>query len=566
MHEKVLYINLFKILVNENKIIGDFLSSNALQKKVLKKVLDLGIDFINGKTRNNRVIHYKSIKELQQIVSKFDDYNSSYSTEESFELLKEIGKYSISQSDLGYIAFPDSGNALPAMMAEIYSKFLNQNLSGVDRSAPIATFIEIQLIEWLRGLVGYESKRFEDIKSLAEVSGMCTTGGHMSNHIAIMGALNEKFPEIKRIGLTKLGKTPKIILADAISHYSFSSAMHHLGLGQKNILVAKTKDDFTTDFDDVEKLIKKYNKRDEIFMIVAVAGNSRTSSIDNLEKFAEISCKYKIWLHVDACHGGSLLFSKRLKEKYLKGIEKADSISIDPHKGMFVTYPSSYVLFKERDILVHFTRYEEKVRNGSSWDLGYITPFYGSRGFESLKLWFLIKTFGKSYLEEIVEKRERDAKFIAKKISETNKFVLLNDMELYRLAFVFIPRQVKNLLQHENLDESKKKSVKDCIDYFSHRLNQDLYEDGRLILDEFKLSDLANRVGLDLGMEKYCVMSISIGNPLLTEEVLRKNVKYLSNRAKLYEKKYFMEITKIISGKEYIKKKENIHYGPAGWT
>lgn len=549
-----------------NSIDKNFLVDSDEQRKLFKKVIDKGFDFVNGKIRGNKAINYKSIPELQEIVSNFDDTKSSLSKDQILEILDDVGNLSVSQSDLGYIAFPDSGNAVPAMMAEIYSKFLNQNLTGVDRSAPLATFMEIQLIEWLRGLIGYESKPFKDINSLSEVSGMCTTGGHMSNHIAIMSALNEKFPEVKQNGLTKLGKTPKIILADAISHYSFSSAMHHLGLGQENILKAKSTERFTTDIEDVKKIIKENNQNDEIFMIVAVAGNSRTSSIDSISELSKVCRDNNIWLHVDACHGGSLLFSQKLKEKYLSGIELADSVSIDPHKGMFVTYPLSYVLFKKRDILTHFTRYEEKVRSGDSWELGYITPFYGSRGFESFKLWLMIKSFGIEYLAEIVEEREKNAKMITEFLVQTKLFSLFNKMELYRLVFIFLPENIKSLWRGVDLKDTVKDNLKKCIDSYTHKLNQLLYEEGEVVLDEFKLPDISNSSNLNLTSEKFGVMSISIGNPLFNKEILENNVQHIEKCAKILEENYRKDILNILEGSNFIEDEEEVHYGPAGWN
>ncbi|MFA6250437.1 MAG: pyridoxal-dependent decarboxylase, partial [Candidatus Shapirobacteria bacterium] len=304
------------------------------QQKILKKTVDLGLDFINGKARNNKVINYKTPLEIKLLMDQPIPL-SSQKYSESIKILETIGKYSISQSDLNYIAFPDSGNSLAGMMGEIYSKFLNQNLVAYDRSAPIATIIEIQLIEWLRQLIGYDYKKISEINNLSEVSGMWTTGGHMSNHIAILTALNHKYPTLKTSGLPSLSITPKIVVAGNISHYSIASAAHHLGLGNDCLINCLSNPDFTTNCDDLIQILESRQKQNDVFLVIGVAGNTRTSSIDNLKKIAQICSRFGVWFHVDACHGGSLLFSPKLKRLFLDGIELADSVSLDPHKGMF---------------------------------------------------------------------------------------------------------------------------------------------------------------------------------------------------------------------------------------
>lgn len=541
-----------------------FFGSDAQEDTtILHKAINLGIDFQYGKTRNGKVLNYKSIEELKELASESLPQTPS-NMSDIFNAVEKAGKYSIAQSDLRYIAFPDSANSIAALVGDIYSKFLNQNLIAVDRSAPLATFIEIQVIEWLRELVGYESKPLTHIESLSEVSGMCTTGGHMSNHIAIMTALNDKYPEVKHLGICALKQAPKIILAGDISHYSFSSAMHHLGLGQDNIISIKSSSEFTTDSTDLANVLEKSKESNDVFMVVCVAGNSRTSSIDNIEKIAQICQKYGVWLHVDACHGGSLLFSNYLKYRDLKGIHLADSVSIDPHKGMFVTYPLSYILFKKRDALVHFTRYEKSVRDGSAWDLGYITPFYGSRGFESMKLWLLIKHIGIQNLAKIVEQRDKNAKYAAELLNETGMFQIFHEMTFYRIVFVYFPDILKKAILNNIISDNIRVELKKCIDYYTHLLNDSIYKDGDITTDEFKLLDLNNETGLNETSDRFYVSSVTIANPLLTNEIILHNIEQLYSYAHKYEQAYIKDFNSIITGNNFSFGADSAT-GPASW-
>lgn len=545
-----------------------FIIPSKKQKNLIKKTLDLSFSFFDGTLRNNKFLRYKSAEYFRKKLDCPLPKNTR-KIEDSLKDLRSIGKYSIAQFDLNYLSFPDSGNSLVSMMGTIFSKFLNQNLIGFDRSAPIATFVEIQLIEWLRELIGYKSKPLKDIESLSDVSGMWTTGGHMSNHIAILAALNKKFPEIKQKGISNLKFSPVILLSKKISHYSIEAAAHHLGLGKNSIIDIPVYEDFTTNCSKVKEIIESLPKNKKPFMIVSVAGNTRTSSIDDLLGISKICQKYNIWNHVDACHGGSLFFSNRLKKKYLKGINLSDSVTIDPHKGLFVTYPSSYVLFKDRKTLTTFSRYEKECYEGNVWDLGFITPFFGSRGFESLNLWLFIKSIGKKGLEETVEYREKIARYAEKLVLESGFFVTLNKMDFYRMAFIFCPKIIHEYIQKygSSFSNIQIQKIRNLIDNVNHKINQCLYESGKLCLDEYKLHDVGNVVGLGTD-DRFTVFAITIGNPLYTEKSIKHSLSILFKESRKEKKRMIEKFFKIIrsncdSYDEY--KNKNLPFGPAGW-
>lgn len=547
-----------------NKI--NFFDGNQYQvNKLFHDAVDLGIEFVNGNLRDDKILNYKSAEEIKSWFTQSVP-QSGVSYDELFEDLAWIGKYSISQSDIRYLSFPDSGNSIAAMIGDIFSKFLNQNMIAFDRSAPISTFVEIQLLEWLRELVGYEFKSVAEIKSLSEVGGMITTGGHMSNHIAMLAALTHKFPETKKRGLASLEITPKIAYSSKIGHYSHIVAAHHLGIGMENFVDINSTDEYKTDVESLGKILEEDRKgKNEIFYVICVAGNCRTCNIDDIKGVAEVCNEFGIWLHVDACHGGSLIFSEKLKKKYLESLEFADSISLDPHKGLFVTYPSSAVLFKKRDSLVAFSRYYEKeTRDGSSWDLGYITPFFGSRGHESLKLWSAIKTIGKDGLSTILEDRFEVALKLHKYIKSLEYFVMLNDVDIYRMAFIYYPMEIRNKVNNFDLSTEVKLEIKKTIDMYTHKINKEIYEEGELCLDEFKLLDIGNDTDLNLSEEKFYVMSLTVGNPLLKEDMLPEIMKPLLDKCELYRLELFQKIEEIISKNLKVNEISN-PTGPAGW-
>ncbi len=229
-------------------------------------------------------------------------------------------------------------------------------------------------------------------------------------------------------------------MAGAIAHYSHSDAAFHLGLGWDAVISVGAEDGFTTDPDAVDRLLSDPPAGRKPFMVVGVAGNCRTTGLDDLAALGEVCRKHGVWFHVDACHGGSLIFNERLRELHLRGIELSDSVSLDPHKGLFTPYPSSYVVFREREILTQFSRHQGAVMEDDCWDLGLITPFLGSRGFESLPTWMLLRHVGTRTLGALVESRQALVRYLERRLDETGLFVRLNDVDFYRLAFVFCRR------------------------------------------------------------------------------------------------------------------------------
>lgn len=476
------------------------------QKKFLYDVLNLSIEFLDGTIRENKVLQYKTTNIIKSHFTSGIPMETT-SLEELYKELSFIAENSIAQSDHKFLAFPDSAGSVATYAADIFTSFLNQNLIAIDRSAPVATFIETQLIAWLRALIGYSNSEPNEVETLSQLGGMWTSGGSMSNHIAVLAALINKFPNVLETGLYGLKKRPVMLLAKGIAHYSFLNAAKSLGLGEDGIVWLGTDGDYTTDIDSLTMALEELSDDVEPFLVVAVAGNCRTSDIDSIANIADICTKKKIWLHVDACHGGSLLFSDTLRKRLL-GIQQADSVTIDPHKGLFVTYSSSYILFKETSVMNKFCRYPEKVCDPSNFDIGLITPFYGSRGFDSLKLWLMIKHLGKEEIGRYVEQRDKIYHELCKRLEETTFFVFFNNPQFYRSAFVFFPKIVKAKCEELMLDKS---DIIKIIEKYTIIYSDTLYQRGEVVFDLFKLNDFGNKLGFGTQLQ-YHVIGMSVGH------------------------------------------------------
>lgn len=496
-------------------------ASTETEKQILRECLEIGVDFVSNNKR--RVLDYFPEDQLRARFTDPIPTEGKNLNEIVGEFKDKILSGSIRQFSQNYLAFPDSGNAISALAAEILIAFTNQNLIATTKSAPTATFAEMQVIQWLRQLIGFEGAADLPASALS-VGGMITPGGTLANATALLVARCKAFPNSRKQGLYTSQIQPILIIAaDTLYHYSHIASFWWLGLGEENIVFVKALDDFRLDSTDLDKKLSKYNngKTSKVIAVVAQAGDSRTTTIEDFKKIVTITKKHNVWLHVDACHGGVLLFSKKHRQS-MEGIEEAHSISIDPHKGLGIPYPSSAVLFRDADDCELISKSTDiTIQKGSS-DLGQITPFFGSRPFDSLKLWFLIKHLGTEGIGALVEYRYELAQKWADSIKSSRFFESLNEVKLNSVVFSVSPKKIQKW--HLNL-----LSDQEVIGKINKLIHDSVYQEGYLCIHNFDIVDMAKKIVPE--KSKLRVLGVTFGNPYTTAADFPEYIAYLDQKA-----------------------------------
>jgi aromatic-L-amino-acid/L-tryptophan decarboxylase len=297
---------------------------------VWKKTIDYANGFIN-ELPHNPGFSYGNFEKLAAM--KIGE--SGKPIENILEVLKTevdaIGINSASGKHMGFI--PGGGlwaSALADMLSDITNKY-----SGIAFSGPGSVKIENDVIQWLVSVVGYPSKAY----------GNLTSGGSIANLIAVKAARD--FHEINSTNVRNA-----VIYFGEQTHHSVYKALNTTGLHEAVLRKVPLTDQFQINTQELKQQISEDLASGlKPFLVVASAGTTDTGAVDPLDELADICTLYGAWFHVDAAYGGFFMLVDEMKEK-LKGIERSDSVVLDPHKTLFLPFGSGAVLLRDRKALL----------------------------------------------------------------------------------------------------------------------------------------------------------------------------------------------------------------------
>jgi len=314
--------------------------------------------------------------------------------------------------------------------ADALSSMLNQN-AGAWRNGPTSAMIEARVIRWLCDLLNYDQKSF----------GTLASGGSEANLIALKCARDSVAAEIVDRGVRK-APGDLVIYASDQCHFSIDKSADILGLGREGVRKIPTDDRFHISLEMLRDAIAR--DRDAGLVpccVVGVAGTTSSGAIDPLEELAVIARDNGCWYHVDAAYGGPLAFSSQHRDK-LSGIERADSITFDPHKWMFVPFSCGATLVRDGGHVLRksFDMTPEYLKDGAEVEFDFFRyGQMGTRRFNSLKLWMALKFMGREGYARTVERQIELTKYLAKQLDALGDFKRVGEVETAVCCFRFVP-------------------------------------------------------------------------------------------------------------------------------
>ncbi|MDX1684237.1 MAG: aminotransferase class V-fold PLP-dependent enzyme [Saprospiraceae bacterium] len=337
-----------------------------------------------------------------------------------------------------FFGFVNGSGTMIGTLAEALSSAVNMNQGGW-KASPSATEIERRTIKWIAEMIGYHS----------DSGGLITSGGTMANMTALETALRNLAPyDTSHHGLQKEGfdQQFKVYMSDHEGHVSIVRVTDLLNLGRKCIQRIKSNSDFSMNSMDLERQIKEDISNGNIpLCVVAQVGSINVGVIDPLEEIGRICQKYKIWFHADGACGalGAMLPEK--KDQY-RGMEMADSVTLDPHKWLYIPYECGCVLVKDKEKLRRAFSLSAPYLRGSiprSYD-GENFWEYGpqmSRGFKALKLWMSLKYFGVNGYRRLLYQNVRCVEHLDQMVRRSDDFQELHKPNLLMYCFRYAPQE-----------------------------------------------------------------------------------------------------------------------------
>ena len=326
----------------------------------------------------------------------------------------------------GYVQAP--GSAIAAF-ADLLASTLNANLTAW-RSAPAAVEIERLTIDWVKQIVGFDPN----------AAGLFVSGGSMANFAALATARQKKKPA---------GRQPLRIYASTETHHSIAKAAMLLGIGSENVCAISVDDRFKLRLDDlVAKITADRVAGCLPFCVVGNAGTVNTGACDPLADIRRVADQFGLWMHVDASYGGFGVLAESAQPLFA-GMGEADSISLDPHKWLYLPVDCGCVLYRDAELaratFAHDADYTRVI--GEEADEAFAFWDYGpelSRRFRALKVWMLIKLVGMPALAASIEKDLACARHLEKLVRASDDFEMLAPVELSIFCFRHVPLQLRD--------------------------------------------------------------------------------------------------------------------------
>lgn len=358
---------------------------------------------------------------------------------DQFAALAALGRKNGHPRMLGYV---QSSGSFAGVAADLLASALNQNVTSW-RSAPSATAMEHQVIDWLKAMSGFAPSS----------GGILVSGGSMANFAAMAVALRASTDvDINQVGVAGLAGKPRIY-GSAMTHMSIAKAAAMLGIGRDAVQIIPVGADFRMDADALRRRLAA----DRAFgfrpaCVVGNAGDVNTGAIDPLDAIADVCVDAGVWFHVDGSYGG-LAASSAAAAKALAGIARADSISLDPHKWLFAPLDVGCLLVRDerqlRQAFATSAAYIDVIANRGMSDFAFWN--HGpelTRRFRALKIWFILKVHGARAIRAAIDDNIAVAHQLAGLIDASDDFERLAPSPLSIVCFRYLPAALRGTGDH----------------------------------------------------------------------------------------------------------------------
>lgn len=404
------------------------------------KVVDAIVEHFDNQDRKLPVSNIANRKEIDSLFSEEAPENPMPANEVLKFVLDNVMPHSNIMSHPKTYAFVPGPSNYISVMSDALATGFNIFAGGWIGSSAAAG-IEISTLNWLLKLFGFPVKKG---------GGIFTSGGSMANLTALATARKVKCGE---------DFSRSVIYLSDQAHSSNIKAINILGFRKEQVRIIPTDMEFKLSINKLKNAIAK-DKLEGLqpFCLIASSGTTNTGTVDPLEDLAAICKKENIWLHVDGAFGAAVILSKQGK-KLLKGIDKADSITVDPHKWLFQPYEIGCLLVQNHKWLSGtFTEkpvYLRDIEGNESEINFYDHGIELTRHFRALKFYMSVKTFGLQAFRKAIDYNLELAEQVEAELRKSKKWEVISPATLAIINFRYNP--VNESFTENQLDQINQK-------------------------------------------------------------------------------------------------------------
>lgn len=327
----------------------------------------------------------------------------------------------------GHLAYVPGGGIYYSALGD-YMVAVSNKYAGVFYAGPGAVRMENMLIAWMAHLMGYPKT----------TAGNLTSGGSIANLTGIVTARDAHAIKGRDYETT-------VIYASSQMHHCLDKAIRIAGLSECILRDLPLDEGYRIISERLEELVVA----DKVaglnpFLVIGSAGTTDVGAIDPLDAIADVSEKHGLWFHIDGAYGACFMLVADAREK-LKGIERSDSLVIDPHKGLFLPYGSGVILVKDADKLAQSHHYEANYMQDASPEEGELSPANVSpeltKHFRGMRLWLPLKLHGLAPFRACLEEKLWLTRYFHEQVAKIKGIETGPDPDLSITYFRYVPQR-----------------------------------------------------------------------------------------------------------------------------
>ncbi|MFN6534919.1 MAG: pyridoxal-dependent aspartate 1-decarboxylase PanP [Nostoc sp. EkiNYC01] len=502
-----------------NEVIQLFAPSNSLVSKEATMAIETDVlidNFLNA-VNTNSDIKFNSLIEAfadSQVPNNPADFDSYLEY-----LASNVINHSIHTSSPRFIGHMTS--ALPCFVRPLAKLMtaMNQNVVKIETAKAFSPY-ERQALAMIHRLIYNFSDEFysEHVQNSQSTLGILVSGGTAANIIALWCARNKSlgaknsFPGVEKAGLPAAldyyGYQGAVIIGSELMHFSFEKAADLLGIGTHSLIKIPTNKNNQVDLVALRQAVADCQSKNlHIIAIAGVAGTTDSGNIDSLSDIADIAQAANVHFHVDAAWGGPLIFSEQHRQK-LAGIERADSVTIDGHKQLYLPMGIGMVFMREPHLAASIEKNASYTMRKGSFDLGK-RALEGSRPGMALFLHAGLHLIGLKGYEFLIDAGIEKTQYMADCINAMPEFELLSEPDINLLLYRYIPQSLREVAVKKQLTESENQE----INIFNERLQKSQRQAGRTFISRTikRISCLEKDISVT-------ALRAVIANPLTTKD------------------------------------------------